>query len=155
MELGAACRRFHEERFRDLDVRWIEADEIWAFVYAKRRNFAATGNPGYWLSLAETRFPARLLKGRAGSLLGDEDVPYRMLGSVPYCASSQRSPSNTARTNAPAITLSRNRRNLRHSRGVIDPLPESEADQARDAFYELRQGRPGDSALGHRIEPLL
>ena len=35
-----ARREIRDERVRDLPVHWIECDEIWPFVYAKRRNAA-------------------------------------------------------------------------------------------------------------------
>lgn len=38
VELGAACAAFQDEQLRFLDCRRIQADEIWAFCYAKARN---------------------------------------------------------------------------------------------------------------------
>ena len=38
VELGAACAAYHDEHVRFLDTRRIQADEIWAFVYAKAKN---------------------------------------------------------------------------------------------------------------------
>jgi IS1 family transposase len=38
VELGAACAAYQDETVRYLDCRRIQADEIWAFCYAKARN---------------------------------------------------------------------------------------------------------------------
>jgi hypothetical protein len=39
--LGAACARHDDETVRDLRSQRIQADEIWAFVYAKAKNLPA------------------------------------------------------------------------------------------------------------------
>lgn len=36
-DLGAACQQFHDETVRNLNTKHVQADEIWAFCYAKRR----------------------------------------------------------------------------------------------------------------------
>src|SRR5687767_8492332 len=36
-DLGAACQEFHDETVRNLNTKHVQADEIWAFCYAKRR----------------------------------------------------------------------------------------------------------------------
>lgn len=40
-DLGAACEAFHDETVRNLKTKRVQADEIWAFCYAKRRNVTA------------------------------------------------------------------------------------------------------------------
>lgn len=35
---GEACREFHDEHVREVPARLIQCDEIWAFLYAKRKN---------------------------------------------------------------------------------------------------------------------
>ena len=37
-DLGAACLDYQETTLRDLNLRYIECDEIWEFCYAKERN---------------------------------------------------------------------------------------------------------------------
>src|SRR5712692_10211477 len=41
VELGAACSKYQDERLRNLKSRRIQADEIWSFVYSKRKNVPA------------------------------------------------------------------------------------------------------------------
>ena len=40
-DLGEACQTFHDAKVRNLTTRRIQADEIWAFCYAKTRTIAA------------------------------------------------------------------------------------------------------------------
>jgi IS1 family transposase len=37
-DMGCACASYHDSRVRNLRVRRIQCDEIWAFVYAKQKN---------------------------------------------------------------------------------------------------------------------
>lgn len=37
-DLGEACQKFHDFRVRNLKTKRVQADEIWAFCYAKQRN---------------------------------------------------------------------------------------------------------------------
>jgi IS1 family transposase len=37
-DLGEACQTFHDETVRNLKTERVQADEIWAFCYAKRNN---------------------------------------------------------------------------------------------------------------------
>jgi len=37
-DMGCACAAYHNAHVRNLRVRWIQADEIWAFVYGKDKN---------------------------------------------------------------------------------------------------------------------
>lgn len=37
-DLGAACAKFHDATVRNLATKRVQADEIWAFCYAKQRN---------------------------------------------------------------------------------------------------------------------
>src|SRR5437868_14918163 len=62
-ELGTECTAFMDVTFRNLDVKRIEADEIWSFCYAKQKNVPEDyrGTPGYgdvwtWVALdADTK----------------------------------------------------------------------------------------------------
>jgi Holliday junction resolvasome RuvABC DNA-binding subunit len=35
-ELGCACSEYHEKHVRNLHVRRVQCDKIWAFVYASK-----------------------------------------------------------------------------------------------------------------------
>lgn len=37
-DLGCACAEYHNRAVRNLRVRRVQCDEIWAFVYAKQKN---------------------------------------------------------------------------------------------------------------------
>lgn len=40
-DLGEACEAYHDEHVRQLTLRRIQADEIWSFCYAKKKNVPA------------------------------------------------------------------------------------------------------------------
>jgi hypothetical protein len=44
-DLGCAAAAYHNEQVRNLKVRRIQCDEIWAFVYAKAKNTAPDKMP--------------------------------------------------------------------------------------------------------------
>lgn len=46
VRVGEACAKIQDEKFRNLDCRNVEVDEIWGFVGAKRKNAAAAGAYG-------------------------------------------------------------------------------------------------------------
>src|SRR5436853_5971554 len=70
-ELGTECAAFMDVTFRNLDVKRIEADEIWSFCYAKAKNVPEDfiGTPGYgdvwtWVAIdAETKLVPSWLVG--------------------------------------------------------------------------------------------
>lgn len=37
-QMGCACAEYHNRAVRNLKVRRVQCDEIWAFVYAKQKN---------------------------------------------------------------------------------------------------------------------
>ncbi len=37
-QMGCACAEYHHRVVRNLTVRRVQRDEIWAFVYAKQKN---------------------------------------------------------------------------------------------------------------------
>jgi hypothetical protein len=37
-QMGCACAEYHNRAIRNLKVRRVQCDEIWAFVYAKQKN---------------------------------------------------------------------------------------------------------------------
>jgi len=38
VDVGAACEEYQDRTLRNLKSKWIQCDEIWAFVYAKAKN---------------------------------------------------------------------------------------------------------------------
>lgn len=40
VDAGKVCSSYQDEHFRNLDTRRVEVDEIWSFVYAKKKNVA-------------------------------------------------------------------------------------------------------------------
>ena len=40
VDAGKVCSAYQDEHFRNLDTRRVEVDEIWSFVYAKKKNVA-------------------------------------------------------------------------------------------------------------------
>jgi len=49
IDLGEACAEYQDRTLRDLPCKVVEADEIWAFCYAKQKNVPEQfkGTPGY------------------------------------------------------------------------------------------------------------
>ena len=41
VDLGGACMEYHDRRVRNLRVRRLQCDEIWAYVGAKAKNVSA------------------------------------------------------------------------------------------------------------------
>lgn len=55
-----ACRRFHDERVREVQTRHVQCDELWSFCYAKDKNVPnaksppeGAGDVWTWTALAE------------------------------------------------------------------------------------------------------
>src|SRR5258708_12907109 len=38
VEIGAACGKYQDQVFRNLECKRVQVDEIWSFVYAKQKN---------------------------------------------------------------------------------------------------------------------
>ncbi len=38
VDVGTACHKFHDEKVRGVTAKRVQCDEIWAFVYAKKKN---------------------------------------------------------------------------------------------------------------------
>ena len=62
VQLGAACSKYQDEVFRNLNCKRIQCDEIWSFVYAKDKNLteemrhAGAGSVWTWVALdADTK----------------------------------------------------------------------------------------------------
>jgi hypothetical protein len=87
-DMGCACAAYHNARVRNLRMRPIQADEIWAFVYGKDKNLTMEQvKPGADIDYAmlvktygassespESRYsPATCIGCRTGILAGDPD----------------------------------------------------------------------------------
>lgn len=56
VDVGRACEKFHDETVKGLEVKRLQADEIWSFVYAKQKNVpegmeGAAGDVWTWTAL--------------------------------------------------------------------------------------------------------
>ncbi len=74
VDLGSACMSYHHEHVRDLRVRRLQCDEIWAYVGAKARNVSAEkkeigwGDVWTWTALdADTKLCVSYLVGGRGA----------------------------------------------------------------------------------------
>lgn len=74
-DLGEACAEYQDSMLTDLDIKRVEADEIWSFCYAKQKNVPDefVGTPGYgdvwtWVAIdADTKLvPSWLVGERTG-----------------------------------------------------------------------------------------
>jgi len=76
VDLGSACRAYHDANVRGLETRRLQADELWAFCYAREKNVpeALRGMLGYgdvwtWTAIdADTKLIV-------GYHVGHRDVP--------------------------------------------------------------------------------
>ncbi len=68
--VGTACQRFHDETVVNVKANRIQADEIWAFVYAKEKNASKTnkvhaGDVWTWTAIdSETKLMISYLAGK-------------------------------------------------------------------------------------------
>ena len=73
-DMGCACAAYHNAHVRNLRVRRIQADEIWAFVYGKDKNLmleqiqAGAGSVWTWTALdADTKLIVSYMTGDRGA----------------------------------------------------------------------------------------
>jgi IS1 family transposase len=74
-DLGEACEAFHDENVRGLTSKRIQADEIWSFCYAKKKNVPAQhqgefgfGDVWTWTAIdADSKLMVSWLIGRRGA----------------------------------------------------------------------------------------
>ena len=73
-DIGCACAAYHNQHVRNLRVRRIQADEIWAFVYGKDKNLtleqvqAGAGSVWTWTALdADTKLIVSYMLGDRGA----------------------------------------------------------------------------------------
>jgi len=74
VDLGAACMGFHDEKVRDIRVRRLQCDEIWAYVGAKAKNVRPEkkeigwGDVWTWVGIdADTKLVISYLVGGRGA----------------------------------------------------------------------------------------
>jgi IS1 family transposase len=72
--MGCACASYHNANVRNLRVRRVQCDEIWAFVYAKQKNVTAeqmaegAGDCWTWTAIdAETKLIISYMFGDRGA----------------------------------------------------------------------------------------
>ena len=73
-DLGCACAAYHDAHVRNLRVRRAQADEIWAFIYAKQKNVTAeqmeqgAGDVWTWTAIdADTKLIISYMLGDRGA----------------------------------------------------------------------------------------
>jgi IS1 family transposase len=92
-DLGEACEAFHDENVRGLTSKRIQADEIWSFCYAKKKNVPAErqgqfgfGDVWTWTAIdADSKLMVSWLIGRRGAqdaLAFMRDVASRLTNRV-------------------------------------------------------------------------
>src|SRR5436305_6067351 len=74
VDLGQACMDYHDKRVRNLTVRRLQCDEIWAYVGAKAKNVSAKkkeigwGDVWTWVGIdADTKLVVSYLVGGRGA----------------------------------------------------------------------------------------
>ena len=74
VDLGTACMKFHDEHVRDVRVRRLQCDEIWAYIGAKAKNVSAEkkeigwGDVWTWVGIdADTKLVVSYLVGGRGA----------------------------------------------------------------------------------------
>jgi IS1 family transposase len=73
-DLGCACAAYHDAQVRNLRVRRVQCDEIWAFIYAKQKNVteeqmkAGAGDVWTWTAIeADTKLIISYTLGDRGA----------------------------------------------------------------------------------------
>lgn len=92
IDLGQACMAYHDQHVRNVRVRRLQCDEIWAYVGAKARNVSAEkkeigwGDVWTWVGLdADTKLVVSYLVGGRGAAWARdfmEDCASRIQGRV-------------------------------------------------------------------------
>jgi IS1 family transposase len=74
VDLGKACMRFHDQHVRNVTVRRLQCDEIWAYIGAKAKNVSAEkkeigwGDVWTWVGIdADTKLVISYLVGGRGA----------------------------------------------------------------------------------------
>jgi IS1 family transposase len=92
VDLGVACKKFHDQNVKNLQVRRLQADEIWCFIGAKAKNVTPDqktegwGDVWTWMGLdADTKLcVSYLVGGRSADWAIDfmKDAASRIRGRV-------------------------------------------------------------------------
>lgn len=83
VDVGRACERFHDETVRKVEVKRLQCDEIWSFVYAKQKNVpdgmeGQVGDVWTWTALdSDTKLMVSWFVGSR-----DADAAYEFLSDV-------------------------------------------------------------------------
>jgi IS1 family transposase len=99
-DLGCACAAYHDSHVRNLHVRRIQADEIWAFVYGKDKNLtleqiqAGAGSVWTWTALdADTKLIVSYTLGDRSAVTAKEfmeDVASRVTNRMQLTTDGHR-----------------------------------------------------------------
>ena len=99
-DMGCACAAYHNARVRNLRVRRVQADEIWAFVYGKDKNLtleqvqAGAGSVWTWTALdADTKLIISYTLGDRGAdtaLAFMQDVASRISNRIQLTTDGHR-----------------------------------------------------------------
>ena len=92
-DVGLACSDYHDKQVKNVVVRRVQVDEIWAFIYAKQRNVEmakkapdGAGDAWTWTAIdADTKFVMSWLVGprdATSAMLFMKDVSNRISGRV-------------------------------------------------------------------------
>jgi IS1 family transposase len=101
VDLGSACSKYHHEHVRNLRLRHIQCDEIWAFCYAKEKNVPPDkrGIFGYrdvwtWVALdSDTKFVPSFMVGTRGAATAKlfmDDLASRLANRVQLTSDGHR-----------------------------------------------------------------
>jgi IS1 family transposase len=99
-DIGCACAAYHNYHVRNLHVRRVQADEIWAFVYGKDKNLtleqvqAGAGSVWTWTALdADTKLIISYMlgdRGAATALKFMRDVAGRIVNRIQLTTDGHR-----------------------------------------------------------------
>ena len=100
VDLGAACMKYHDEHVRNVRVRRLQCDEIWAYVGAKAKNVSPEkkeigwGDVWTWVGLdADTKLVVSYLVGGRGADWAMDfmtDCASRIIGRVQVTTDGHR-----------------------------------------------------------------
>lgn len=100
VDLGAACMAYHDEHVRNVRVKRLQCDEIWAYVGAKARNVSAEkkeigwGDVWTWVALdADTKLVVSYLIGGRGAMWAKDfmlDCASRIVGKPQITTDAHR-----------------------------------------------------------------
>src|SRR6202166_2920509 len=101
VDLGAACAAYHDEYVKNLRLRYIQCDEIWAFCYAKdknvpeeKRGIFGYGDVWTWVAIdADTKLVPSFMVGTRGFLTAKafmEDLASRLANRVQLTTNGHR-----------------------------------------------------------------